>query len=280
MSEPPIPPPDQSLTRANTHALNATSYNTIAPFYLSWSLSNHPSPTNNPRLIYLNKLLSLLPSPSTARVIDLGCGAGVPCTQLLAKICHRGRVVGVDSSSKQIELARMYVLGSTENRGQSGPMGVSAGAGDEDGPHFEKTARTGSNDKDAHVELLVLDMTSLNFPRGSFDAVVAFYSVIHLPRDEQRQLLKRIAEWLVSENTEKVGQGYLLLNLGTTDNQGDCAEDWNGWKGGNLFWSSFDSATNLEMVKESGFQIVESLVVEDEEDGRSVPFLWILAKKK
>jgi SAM-dependent methyltransferase len=261
MTDPPSPPASQSPTETNTHALNATSYNTIAPFYLSWSLSNQPSPTNNPRLIYLNKLLSLLPSPSTARVIDLGCGAGVPCTQLLAKTCHRGRVVGVDSSSKQIELARKYVLGSTKGRGRSRPKDVSEGAGD-DGPDSE------------------IDMTSLNFPRGSFDAVVAFYSVIHLPRDEQRQLLKQIAEWLVSEDTEKVEQGYLLLNLGTTDNQGDCAENWNGWKGGNLFWSSFDSATNLEMLKESGFQIVESLVVEDEENGRSVPFLWILAKKE
>ena len=113
----------------------------------------------------------------------------------------------MDSSSKQIELATKYVLGSTKGRGRSGPQDVSEGAGDDDGPDSEITATMGSDEEDAHVELLVVDMTSLNFPRGSFDAVVAFYSVIHLPRDEQRQLLKQIAEWLVSEDTEKVETG-------------------------------------------------------------------------
>jgi len=40
------------------------------------------------------------------------------------------------------------------------------------------------------------DMTSLAFEPGSFDAVVAFYSLTHVPRDEHLPLLERIRTWL------------------------------------------------------------------------------------
>ncbi len=43
---------------------------------------------------------------SAGRVLDLGCGAGVPVTQWLAQ---RRNVVGVDLSMRQLELAREYV---------------------------------------------------------------------------------------------------------------------------------------------------------------------------
>src|SRR5206468_3295005 len=36
------------------------------------------------------------------------------------------------------------------------------------------------------------DMTEVDFAPESFDAVVAFYSIIHVPRDEQQALLTRI----------------------------------------------------------------------------------------
>lgn len=59
---------------------------------------------------------------------------------------------------------------------------------------------------------------ALEFERGSFGAVVAFYSVIHLPRNEQKAMLSKIGEWLADG-------GYLLLNLGARDNPGSINED-------------------------------------------------------
>jgi ubiquinone/menaquinone biosynthesis C-methylase UbiE len=44
--------------------------------------------------------------PAHARVLDAGCGAGIPVTQLLSERFH---VVGVDFSEKQIELAKQNV---------------------------------------------------------------------------------------------------------------------------------------------------------------------------
>jgi hypothetical protein len=39
-------------------------------------------------------------------------------------------------------------------------------------------------------------MAALTWPPASFDAVIAFYSIIHLPRDEQLGLFRKIFGWL------------------------------------------------------------------------------------
>ncbi|MFQ5871198.1 MAG: class I SAM-dependent methyltransferase [Candidatus Geothermarchaeales archaeon] len=57
---------------------------------------------------YLKLLLELLPRGS--KVLDLGCGAGVPTTKLLAR--HH-EVTGIDISAKQIEQARKLVPEAT-----------------------------------------------------------------------------------------------------------------------------------------------------------------------
>src|SRR5688572_29282970 len=56
---------------------------------------------------------------SGARVLDLGCGAGVPVTQWLAA---RHRVVGVDFSSRQLALAREHLPGAALVRADMGAL--------------------------------------------------------------------------------------------------------------------------------------------------------------
>lgn len=48
--------------------------------------------------------------PADAKVLDAGCGAGVPVAKILSE---RFDVTGVDFSEKQIELAKMNVPGAT-----------------------------------------------------------------------------------------------------------------------------------------------------------------------
>lgn len=56
---------------------------------------------------YLDLFMEAL--PRGAKVLDLGCGCGIPLTRELAKKFH---VTGIDISGKQIELARKNVPGA------------------------------------------------------------------------------------------------------------------------------------------------------------------------
>jgi hypothetical protein len=47
-----------------------------------------------------------------------------------------------------------------------------------------------------------------------------------------------------------------------------------------MYWSGFDAAINVQMVRDAGFDMVEEEIIQEEEDGTTVPFLWILARKR
>lgn len=62
------------------------------------------------------------------------------------------------------------------------------------------------------------EMSTLVFSPDSFDAVAAFYSLAHLPREEQPQLLAKIAVWL------RPG-GLFMASLGAGDSPGSVEQD-------------------------------------------------------
>jgi SAM-dependent methyltransferase len=113
------------------------------------------------------------------------------------------------------------------------------------------------------------EMSQLDFPPESFDTVTAFYSIIHLPRDEQPGLFQSIQGWL------RPG-GYLVVVMGAADAPGDVDPDW---LGAPMYWSHFNSATNIEMVEASGFEIVSAQEETISEAGVPVTFLWIVGRK-
>ena len=143
---------------------------------------------------------------------------------------HGARVMAVDISAAQIALAREHIPAAT---------------------------------------LIRADMMSLAFAPASFDAIIALYSLIHLPRAEQSEVLTRVADWL------RPG-GWVLANFGVSDNPGFIDPDW---LGAPMYWSGYDAATNREMISRVGLTILEAEVCWDDEDGNSVPFLWVLAQR-
>ena len=79
-------------------------YDKIAQQYLTWTKQ-----ADSPRGRYLQQILDHLPAEA-AEVLDLGCGAGIPCAQTLALHAH---VTGVDISAAQIALAQQHVPEAT-----------------------------------------------------------------------------------------------------------------------------------------------------------------------
>jgi SAM-dependent methyltransferase len=147
-----------------------------------------------------------------------------------ARLAERFEVTGVDLSLRQVELARTQVPRATFVQG---------------------------------------DMTNLGLPDESFDAVVAFYSVIHVPRRDHRRLFRDIASWL------RPG-GLLAVTMATGSSADGIEEDW---LGAPMFFSHYGATTNKRLIRDAGLHIVSAQVEQTDEDGVPVPFLWVVATK-
>jgi SAM-dependent methyltransferase len=136
-------------------------------------------------------------------------------------------VTGVDGSTRQIWLARARVRAAT---------------------------------------FLHADMTSIGFPSASFDGVVAFYSITHVPAAEQGLLLARIGCWLRPA-------GVFVGSFGA-----GAAHDWVGeWLGAEMFFGHNDEATNVALVRQA--ELDPRRVEVMKQDNEDASFLWILARK-
>ena len=165
--------------------------------------------------------------PENAKVLDAGCGSGMPVARILSE---RFNVTGVDFSKAQIELARKTVPGAT---------------------------------------FICRDMTELEFPDDTFDAICSYYAIIHIPREEHRPLLVNFRRML------KPG-GYALLCLGAENLVDDIDEDYLGAR---MYWSHYDADTYLQILKEIGFTIHWSRIVADE-TCEGAGHLFVLAQKQ
>lgn len=139
-------------------------------------------------------------------------------------VSKRHHLTGVDISEKQIELAKLNVPEAT---------------------------------------YLVGDMSEMNFPHNSFDAIVSFYAIFHIPREDHLDLFKRILS-LLNDG------GLFLATLGYEEWEG-CEE----FHGVTMHWSQYGIDQNLELVKQAGFEI---LTAEVDESGGERHFV-VFAKK-
>jgi cyclopropane fatty-acyl-phospholipid synthase-like methyltransferase len=143
-----------------------------------------------------------------ARVLDVGCGTGVPTARQLADAgCD---VTGIDVSEGMLELARREVPGAT------------------------------------FLRLDLADVPEVGPSRGGFDAIVAFFSLLMLPRTEIPTTLRRLHDLLEPG-------GYFLLSMIEADldevpiNMHDCPQRVTGYPGAEL----------RALVSEAGFEVLD-----------------------
>lgn len=207
------------------------SYDAIAETYTQWSIR-----TADIRVGYLDRLLALL-SPSQRDILEVGCGAGVPTTERLLAHTPGLHITANDLSSSQIALGKKRL---TENAG-SGVDRVMWAEG---------------------------DMMRLDFPAAAFDVVLGFYTLQHLPRDEQSVMICRMAKWL------KPG-GYMLINLPAAEDENVVMTGWMGEKGW-VYYSAWGAERYRQMVMETGLELI---LDEVKQDNVKAEFLWIIGKK-
>jgi hypothetical protein len=63
--------------------------------------------------------------------------------------------------------------------------------------------------------------------------------------------------------------------MGAGETPGSIEADWFGAP---MFFSHYDTATNLRLIRAAGFEVLTAEVVAEMEDDRPVEFLWVVAR--
>lgn len=119
------------------------------------------------------------------------------------------------------------------------------------------------------MECVLADMTQVDFPDASFDAVTAVYSLFHVPRGQHPELFRRIHRWLRPD-------GRLLFTY--ADRHYTGAERFEGTReflGETLFYSHASRRELEQALDRSGFTVEDM----SERDIGGETFLWVTARK-
>src|SRR4051812_24523243 len=155
------------------------------------------------------------------------------------RLVERGELVGVDISAEQVRRARERLPAA----------------------------------RFVHADFMAVELEP-----SSFDAVVSFYVLNNLPREDLSPLFGRVRDWL------RPG-GWFLASLPAADNPG-----WTGqWLGVEMFFSGYEPAVTLGLATDAGLEVVdqsvEVMLEPESTDGGvgtrrdEVRWLWLLARR-
>lgn len=111
------------------------------------------------------------------------------------------------------------------------------------------------------AEFRQADITSVDFDSGSFDAVVSFFALIHVPLADQLPLIRRIAGWLRPGGLFVATTGYWA---------------WTGYEenwldgGAPMWWSQADVATYRSWLTQAGLVIEREEFVPEGDGGHAL----------
>jgi cyclopropane fatty-acyl-phospholipid synthase-like methyltransferase len=110
------------------------------------------------------------------------------------------------------------------------------------------------------------DFSSYDFGK-KFDAIVSFYAIFHIPREEHKDLFKKIFMLLKDS-------GRILITLGTGGDEGE-EEDWCGSR---MAWSQYKPEKYKKLLEDVGFKILEAKF--EGQPGDEEYHYWVFAEKK
>ncbi len=170
---------------------------------------------------WLDAFVAAMPKVSN-RILDLGCGNGVPMARYLIGLGYR--VTGVDGSAAMIGQAREAL-----------PEG----------------------------EWIVGDMRRPPV-KGRFGGILAWHSLFHLPRDDQRAFFARLNEFVLPG-------AALMFTSGTED-----SEVLGSLEGEALYHASLDTGEYGDILRRHGFDTLEHVVSDPDCGGATV---WLARKR-
>ena len=201
----------------------ASTYDALAPRYDGWSGAVMP----DVRAAWARQIEVVVSEGE--RVVELGCGTGVPVAKWLAA---RYEYTGIDASEGMLAEARRSVPGA---------------------------------------EFVHADMQTVTFEPGSLGAVIAFYSINHVPSALHASLFATIATWL-----RPGGMFVASLHGGA----GGEFFDPNWLDTGPMEWSGLDRAGSFAAIEAAGLEITESEVIDQvEPEGTAIHNVWLKARK-
>jgi ubiquinone/menaquinone biosynthesis C-methylase UbiE len=116
-----------------------------------------------------------------------------------------------------------------------------------------------------NAEFVKGDFSKLSLKKESFNGIVSFYAIFHVPRTEHKDILKKIHALLQKD-------GYILITLGFDEMKMTVSE----FVDSKMVWSSYSAEKNKKLVEQCGFKII---LTEEEHQGNE-HHIWILAQKQ
>jgi ubiquinone/menaquinone biosynthesis C-methylase UbiE len=113
------------------------------------------------------------------------------------------------------------------------------------------------------------DMASLAFPDAHFSAVIALFSIVHIPCEQHGALIQSVYRWLEPG-------GLFVFNSGANAAYRGYEEDW---LGAPMFWSHYGPETTRQLVLDAGFEILSQRVETINEGHGAATFVWWTAVK-
>jgi SAM-dependent methyltransferase len=164
--------------------------------------------------------------PKGARVLDLGCGMGVPIAAIL--VDSGAQVVGIDRSEKLLEFAR---------------------------------------DQVPDAEFIFGDVVGFDIEHA-FSGVVLWDVLFHIERQEHRSILKNIYDHLLPG-------GRLIVTTGGSENPPFTDTMFEV----EFFYDSHPPQRFLDISKEVGFQVIQSVMLDEPDGGRNKGRMGVLLSR-